>query len=56
MQERSARTVVATLVERELLKSTSPKGPLQLGFPTRVVPYYFPHLYPAGLEDEMRST
>lgn len=55
MPERSARTVVAQLVEQQLLKSTSAKGPLQLGFPTRVVPYYFPRLYPAALEDEMRS-
>ncbi|MBX3208270.1 MAG: Fic family protein [Labilithrix sp.] len=52
--ERSARAVVAALVDRGLLKSDSPKGPVRLGFPSHVVPYYFPRLYPASLEDEMR--
>lgn len=54
LPERTARVVVAQLVARELLKSDSPKGPLRLGFPSHVVPYYFPRLYPASLEDEMR--
>jgi len=54
-KERSARSVVALLVQRELLKSDTEKGPLRLGFPTHVIPYYFPRLYPEALEDEMRD-
>ncbi|MBX3227371.1 MAG: hypothetical protein KIT84_13540 [Labilithrix sp.] len=53
-QERSARSVVAALLKRDLLESPSEKGPLRLGFPTHVVPYYIPRLYPSSLEDEMR--
>lgn len=52
-KERSARSVVSRLVKSGLLKSDSEKGPVRLGFPTHVVPYYFPRLYPPALEDEM---
>jgi Fic family protein len=44
--ERMARNVVSKLVERELLTSLTPKGPLSLGFPLAVVERWFPSLYP----------
>jgi Fic family protein len=46
--ERMARTVVSKLVERSLLVSSSPKGPLRLGFPLTIVERWFPSLYPAN--------
>lgn len=46
--ERMARTVVSKLVERGLLVSSSPKGPLRLGFPLTIVERWFPSLYPAN--------
>ena len=46
--ERTARRVVAELVEKRLLVSRSHKAPLRLGFPIDVVERWFPRLYPAG--------
>ena len=46
--ERMARSVVSKLVERGLLASSSPKGPLRLGFPLAIVERWFPSLYPAN--------
>jgi Fic family protein len=46
--ERMARNVVSKLVERELLTSLTPKGPLSLGFPLAVVERWFPSLYPTN--------
>ena len=46
--ERMARNVVSKLVERGLLVSSSPKGPLRLGFPLAIVERWFPSLYPAN--------
>src|SRR5215813_2946471 len=46
--ERMARNVVSKLVERGLLTSATPKGPLSLGFPLAVVERWFPSLYPAN--------
>jgi Fic family protein len=46
--ERMARSVVSKLVERGLLVSGSPKGPLRLGFPLSIVERWFPSLYPAN--------
>ena len=46
--ERMARIAVSKLVERGLLISTSPKGPLRLGFPLAIVERWFPALYPAN--------
>jgi len=46
--ERMARNVVSKLLERGLLVSSSPKGPLRLGFPLSVVERWFPSLYPAN--------
>jgi len=51
--ERTARRVISHLLERGLLTSETAKGPLQLGLPAQVAPYYFPHLYPAAIESEL---
>jgi len=46
--ERMARNVMSKLLERGLLVSGSPKGPVRLGFPLAVVERWFPSLYPAN--------
>jgi len=46
--ERMARSAMSKLLERGLLVSNSPKGPLRLGFPLAVVERWFPTLYPAN--------
>jgi len=45
--ERMARTVISKLVENDLLVSSSPRGPLRLGFPLTAIERWFPSLYPA---------
>lgn len=50
MPERSARRVLSSLLEKGYLVSNSGKGPVMLGFPVAMVGYYFPHLYPEGVE------
>lgn len=50
MPERSARRVTSRLLEKGLLVSDSEKGPVMLGFPASMVGYYFPRLYPEGVE------
>lgn len=42
---RTARSLVSHLVDEGLLFSETPKGPLRLGIPAKVVSYYFPRLY-----------
>lgn len=50
MPERSARRVTGDLSEKNYLVSDSEKGPVMLGFPASIVGYYFPRLYPEGVE------
>jgi hypothetical protein len=50
MSERSARLLLSELTARRLLVSSTPKGPVRLGFPLAAVGYYFPRLYPEGVE------
>ncbi|WP_243370303.1 Fic family protein [Geotalea sp. SG265] len=50
MPERSARRVASSLLEKGYLVSGSGKGPVMLGFPASMVGYYFPRLYPEGVE------
>jgi Fic family protein len=50
MAERTARDVVSKLLKRGLLTSPSPKGDLRWGLPTEAIAYYFPRLYPEGIE------
>jgi len=54
--ERTARRIVNTLLEENLLTSETPKGALRIGFPTKAIGYYFPRLYPEGVEHDFDST
>jgi Fic family protein len=54
--ERVARQIVSQLTADRLLESETPKGPLRLGFPAEVVPYYFPRLYPPDVEVALESS
>ena len=47
--ERTARTLVSSLLEEGLLESENHKAPLRAGFPTHVVGWWFSHLYPEGM-------
>ncbi len=48
VSDRTAQTVIGTLVRKGLLKSPSPKAHLTIGFPGFISPTLFPDLYPAG--------
>ncbi|PLX84947.1 MAG: Fic family protein [Desulfuromonas sp.] len=48
--DRSARRILKDLLEKKLLTSDSERAPVRLGFPTKVAGYYFPQLYPEGVE------
>ena len=48
--DRTARRILKDLVEKKLLISDSERAPVRLSFPTKVVGYYFPQLYPEGVE------
>jgi Fic family protein len=48
-KERQARSVAAALLEHGLLISESPRAPLQLNIPHKVVSAWFPRLYPGDL-------
>jgi Fic family protein len=48
--ERSARRVLKDLLDKSLLVSDSEKGAVRLAFPAKVAAYYFPQLYPEGIE------
>lgn len=45
-QERRARQILTTLLQKGLLVSTGPRAPVRLGFPLDVVERWFPRLYP----------
>lgn len=45
-QDRQARTVLNQLMKDRLLTSDTPKGPVRLGFPVKVLERWFPKLYP----------
>ncbi len=46
LKERTARSLVSTLIKEELLQSTSSRAPLRLKITATVGAYYFPRLYP----------
>lgn len=48
--ERTARRVMRMLLDNGLLTSDAPGAPVRLGMPARLVGYYFPKLYPEGVE------
>ena len=47
---RTAQKVTGELLSQHLVTSSSPKGPLRLGFPADAAGSYFPNLYPAGAD------
>lgn len=47
---RTAQKVTGELLSQRLVTSSSPKGPLRLGFPADAAGQYFPNLYPAGAD------
>jgi Fic family protein len=48
--ERTARRILASLLDAGLVVSDTAKGPVRIAFPTKCVGYYFPRLYPEGVE------
>ena len=48
--ERTARRILKSLLDKKLLFADTEKGPVRLSFPASVVGYYFPRLYPEGVE------
>jgi len=47
---RTSQKVTGELLLQRLVTSSSPKGPLRLGFPADAAGQYFPNLYPAGAD------
>lgn len=45
-EERSARNITSSLVERGMLTAASQRAPLRLAFPAEVAERWFPNLYP----------
>jgi hypothetical protein len=50
--ERTARRIFKDLLDKRLLTSDTEKGPVRLSFSAKVAGYYFPRLYPEGVEME----
>lgn len=48
-QERWSRSITANLIERDLVKTSSPRANLKLNIPHEVVEEWFPRLYPSDL-------
>ena len=50
--ERTAGTVLKALLDRRLLVSDSPQGPLRFGLPLHALRFYFPALWPEAEADD----
>jgi Fic family protein len=50
--ERTARRILKDLLDKRLLTADTEKGPVRCAFPAKVAGYYFPRLYPEGVEME----
>jgi hypothetical protein len=50
MPERTARRYVADFIKQGLIISESSLAPLAINFPSASVGYFFPRLYPEGVE------
>ena len=48
--ERTARRILKNLLDKKLLFTDTEKRPVRLSFPASVAGYYFPRLYPEGVE------
>lgn len=49
--ERTARRVLSQLLAEELVRANSAKGSVRLHFPAKVLGYWFPMLYPEGIDE-----
>jgi Fic family protein len=49
LADRTARLIIAQLLEEKILVSDMPKGPVRLEFPTHLAGYLFPDLFPVQL-------
>jgi hypothetical protein len=50
--ERTAGTVLKALLDRRLLASDSPQGPVRFGLPLSALRFYFPALWPEAEADD----
>lgn len=50
--ERTGRAALATALKAGLLKSSTPKSPVRLALPAKVLGTYFPQLFPPGQQRE----
>jgi Fic family protein len=48
--ERTARRILKSLLDKKLLSAATEKGAVRLSVPASVTGYYFPRLYPEGIE------
>ena len=48
VKERTGRTLLSKAIDLGLLKSSTPKSPVRLGLPAKVLGGYFPRLFPVG--------
>ncbi len=48
--ERTARRILKSLLDKKLLSAATEKGAVRLSVPASVTGYYFPRLYPEGVE------
>jgi Fic family protein len=53
---RTARRILGPLLKAGLIVSDTSKGPIRIGLPTKCVGYYFPRLYPEGVELDSESS
>ena len=53
--ERTAGTLLKALLERRLLVSDSPQGPVRFGLPLQALRFYFPALWPEAEADDGES-
>ncbi|MDB6040207.1 MAG: filamentation induced by cAMP protein Fic [Verrucomicrobiales bacterium] len=51
--ERTTRRIISDLIAGGLLASEGPAKPVSLGFPMEAIGFYFPKLYPEGVEMEL---
>jgi Fic family protein len=54
--ERSGRAALAAATGAGLLKSLTPKSPVRLALPSKVLGFYFPRLFPPGALDGLVSS
>jgi Fic family protein len=54
--DRHARRIVSQLTAEGLVKSSSSRAPLEIGFPTHVLRYYFPDLFDPSVMGENDSS